>query len=413
MAQIHLTIEQEELLELLAGNREEAFRHLVERLLNEVLLVESSNQLHADPYERSDERRDYRNGTRERKLITRIGTIELEVPRHRNAPFQTMLFDNYKRSEAALINTMIEMVINGVSTRKVSKVIEELCGTEVSKSLVSEACKKLDPEVEAFRRQPLDQKEFPFLMVDATYFKVREEHRIVSKALMLAVGITAEGKREVIGLNAYDDESHMAWLDFLTDLRQRGLHGVIMVTSDAHPAILSSLVKVFPGVPWQRCQFHFTRNIIDATPKSQQAGLAVELRELFTSSTIEAARQRKEEIIKDYCDIAPAAMEILDNGFEDSMTVMNLPQEVRVHLRTSNTMERINRELKRRSEVIKVFPNAASLLRLMGTVIMEYNDTLSMSRKLFYKRTPDELTMAVLEKLKEIAHSQKSLLQAA
>lgn len=413
MAQVNLTLEQEELLELLAGNREEAFKHLVEKLLNQVLLAESSEQLQADPYERSDNRKDYRNGSRERTLTTRIGTIELEVPRHRNKPFQTMLFDNYKRSEAALINTMVEMVINGVSTRKVSRVIEQLCGTEISKSFVSEACKQLDPDIEAFRKQPLDDKEFPFLMVDAAYFKVREDHRIMSKALMLAIGYTFEGKREVVGFNVYDDESNPTWFDFLSDLKSRGLHGVMMITSDAHPAILNSIVKVFPGVPWQRCQFHFTRNIIDAAPKSQQAGLAIELRELFTSSTIEDARRRKSEILRDYSDVASKAMDILDNGFEDSMTVMNLPEEVRIQLRTSNAIERINRELKRRSEVIKVFPNAASLLRLMGTVVIEYNDSLSMSKAVFYKRTPNELASDVKAKLKEIAYTQKSLLNAA
>lgn len=186
-----------------------------------------------------------------------------------------------------------------------------------------------------------------------------------------------------------------------------------MITSDAYPAILNSIVKVFPGVPWQRCQFHFTRNIIDAAPKSQQAGLAIELRELFTSSTIEDARRRKSEILRDYSDVASKAMGILDNGFEDSMTVMNLPEEVRIQLRTSNAIERINRELKRRSEVIKVFPNAASLLRLMGAVVIEDNDSLSMSKAVFYKRTPNELASDVKAKLKEIAYTQKSLLNAA
>lgn len=413
MAQINLTLDQEELLELLAGNREEAFKHLVEKLLNQVLIAESSTQLQADPYERSDERQDYRNGTRMRKLVTRIGTLELEVPRHRNEPFQTHLFDNYNRSEAALINTMIEMVINGVSTRKVSRVIEELCGTEVSKSLVSEACKKLDPEVDAFRNQPLDGKAFPFVMVDATYFKVREDHKISSKALMIAVGYTSEGRREVIGFNVYDNESNATWFDFLLSIKKRGLNGVMMITSDAHPAILNSIVKVFPGVPWQRCQFHFTRNIIDATPKSQQAGLAVELRELFTSNTIADARRRKDEIVKDYSEVAPNAIDILENGFEDSMTVMILPEEVRVHLRTSNTLERINREIKRRSDVIKVFPNQASLLRLMGAVIMEYNDGLSMSKMAFYRRTPEQLTTELQNRLENLAYEQKSLLNAA
>jgi putative transposase len=311
MAQVNLTLSEEELLELLAGNREEAFKHLVEKLLNQVLMAESAAQLQAEPYERSDDRKDYRNGTRDRKLVTRIGTLELVVPRHRNEPFQTALFDNYSRSETALINTMIEMVINGVSTRKVSRVVEQLCGTSVSKSLVSEVCKELDPEIEAFRKQPLDEREFPFLMVDATYFKVREDHKVVPKALMVAIGYTEEGRREILGFNVYDNESNSTWFDFLSDLKKRGLHGVMMVTSDAHPAILNAIVKVFPGVPWQRCQFHLTRNIIDAAPKKEQAGLAAELRELFTSDTIEAARHKKEEILSDYSDAAPHAMDIL------------------------------------------------------------------------------------------------------
>ena len=186
-----------------------------------------------------------------------------------------------------------------------------------------------------------------------------------------------------------------------------------MITSDAHPAILNAIVKVFPGVPWQRCQFHLTRNIIDATPKSYQAGLATELREMFTSSCIEEARQRKQEILTDYADVAANAMDILDSGFEDAMTVMNLAPEIRVHLRTSNTIERINRELKRRSDVIKIFPNASSLLRLMGMVIIEHNDVLSMSRMVFYKRTAKTINETTRTKLKEIAYSQKALLQAA
>jgi putative transposase len=376
-------------------------------------MAESAAQLQAEPYERSDDRKDYRNGTRDRKLVTRIGTLELVVPRHRNEPFQTALFDNYSRSETALINTMIEMVINGVSTRKVSRVVEQLCGTSVSKSLVSEVCKELDPEIEAFRKQPLDEREFPFLMVDATYFKVREDHKVVPKALMVAIGYTEEGRREILGFNVYDNESNSTWFDFLSDLKKRGLHGVMMVTSDAHPAILNAIVKVFPGVPWQRCQFHLTRNIIDAAPKKEQAGLAAELRELFTSDTIEAARHKKEEILSDYSDAAPHAMDILDNGFEDSMTVMNLPKEVRTPLRTSNAIERLNCELKRRSDVIKVFPNAASLLRTMGAVIMEYNDRYSMMKSQFYKITKTKLDDKTRSKLQEIAFAQKSLLEAA
>lgn len=413
MAQINITLDQEELLELLSGNREKGFKLLVKKLLDQVLLAESAQQLQAQPYERSKERADYRNGIRERYLTTRIGTITLEVPRHRNTPFQSQLFDNYQRSEAALINTMIEMVVNGVSTRKVSRVIEELCGKEVSKSLVSEVCKKLDPEIDAFRQEPLDGKLWPFLMLDATYFKVREGHKVTSKAMMVAMGYSEEGKRELLGFNVYDNESNPTWFDFLADLKNRGLRGTLMITSDAHPAILNAITKVFPGVPWQRCQFHFMRNIMDVTPTKEQAGLAVELREMFSSRTLEEAIKRKQEIQKDYACIAPHAVEILEQGFEDTMTVMALPEEVRVHLRTSNALERVNKELKRRSDVIKVFPNAPSLLRLMGAVLIEYNHTLSVKRKLFYKKTRESLSEELRNELKKIAFAQKSLLLAA
>ena len=413
MAQINITLDQEELLELLSGNREKGFKLLVKKLLDQVLLAESAQQLQAQPYERSKERADYRNGIRERYLTTRIGTITLEVPRHRNTPFQSQLFDNYQRSEAALINTMIEMVVNGVSTRKVSRVIEELCGKEVSKSLVSEVCKKLDPEIDAFRQEPLDGKLWPFLMLDATYFKVREGHKVTSKAMMVAMGYSEEGKRELLGFNVYDNESNPTWFDFLADLKNRGLRGTLMITSDAHPAILNAITKVFPGVPWQRCQFHFMRNIMDVTPTKEQAGLAVELREMFSSRTLEEAIKRKQEIQKDYACIAPHAVEILEQGFEDTMTVMALPEEVRVHLRTSNALERVNKELKRRSDIIKVFPNAPSLLRLMGAVLIEYNHTLSVKRKLFYKKTRESLSEELRNELKKIAFAQKSLLLAA
>ena len=412
MAQINITLDESELLELFAGNRDQAFKNLVEKVLNQILLAESTAQLNAMPYERVDQRTDYRNGTRDRKLVTRIGTLELKVPRHRNQPFETMIFDNYVRSEVALINTMIEMVVNGVSTRKVTKVVETLCETPVSKSMVSKICERLDPEIKAFRERPLED-EYPFLMVDATYFKVREDHRIVSKAFMIAIGITAEGYRSVLGFNLYDQEDKTSWSDFMTDLKRRGVENIMMMTSDAHPAILYALAKVYPGVPWQRCQFHFTRNIIDATPKSYQAGLTVELREMFRCKTIEAARKRKDEIVRDYSDVAEKAMDLLESGFEDAMVVMVLPEEVRVTLRTSNMIERLNGELKRRSDVIKVFPNAASLLRLMGAVTIEHSDTLTMRRKLFFKRTPGMMGEKVKDNLVKIAYEQKALAQAA
>ena len=208
MSQINITLNYQEALDLFSKDRNEAFAILMQKTLNAILLAESEEQIGAARHERSESRSDYRNGTRDRKLVTRIGQITLRVPRHRDVPFVTMVFDNYQRSEAALISTMTEMVVQGVSTRKVSNVVEELCGTSFSKSTVSELCKELDKGVQQFKNRPLNDA-YPFVMVDAKYMKVRdrEKHRIVSKAFMVAIGITMDGMREVIGFGTFDNES--------------------------------------------------------------------------------------------------------------------------------------------------------------------------------------------------------------
>ena len=408
MAQVNFTLNQEEILQVLSsGNSSEALKELLRNSMNQILLAESAEQLGAEHYERTDQRQDQRNGVRERQLTTRIGTIVLTVPRHRNQPFHTMLFENYQRSESALITCMAEMVVEGVSTRKVTKVMEELCGKSFSKSTVSEACKKLDTEVQAFKNRPIEPGHYPFLIMDATYFKVREDHRIKSKAYMVAIGITALGKREILGFDLYEDESNSTWTSFVQSLIDRGLSDVLMYTSDAHPAIRYAMNKKMPNAVWQRCQFHFIRNILDAAPKNYKAGIETELREMFSSQTLKEARMRCNEILRDYSDIAEKAMEILDNGFDDSMTVMMLPKEMRQQLRTSNAAERMNRELKRRANVIKIFPNQASVIRLMGSVTIEYNEMMLQKRKLFYKTSMSKITDTTRKELVELAHEQK------
>ncbi|MBR3203496.1 MAG: IS256 family transposase [Solobacterium sp.] len=386
MAQINITLDQEEILQLLCDDRDEAFRQLLQNSLNSVLKAESAEQLKAAPYERSEKRTDSRNGTRQRKLATRIGSITLEVPRHRNVPFRTMIFDNYSRSEAALIACMAEMVVNGVSTRKVAKVVETLCGETYTKSTVSELCKELDEKVEEFRNRPLEGH-YPFIEVDATYFKVREKHRFISKAFMIAYGVNEYGIREILGFDVCHSETKETWNTFLKSLKKRGLSGLLMITSDAHEGIIDAVTKQYPGVPWQRCQFHFLRNIVDKTPKKYQAGLRTELHEMFNSKTMEAARKKRDSIISDYRDVAEAAVECLDEGFEDAMTVMILPHGMRRFLRTSNHIERLNKELKRRSKALGVFPNDRSVIRLMGAVLMERNDELQLQRAIFDNKT--------------------------
>lgn len=410
MAQLNITLNQEEILQLLSENRPDAFKILLQESLNSILQAESTAQLGAEKYERTEERSDSRNGSRERELHTRIGTIDLTVPRHRNVPFKSLIFDNYSRSEASLIASMCEMVVNGVSTRKVSQVVESLCGTSYSKSMVSEVCKDLDQVVDNFKNRPLDA-EYPFLIVDATYLKVRDNHRIVSKALFVALATNREGKHEIIGFDVYDAENKDTWFAFLSSLKKRGLKGLRMITSDSHQGIISALGKVYPEVPWQRCQTHFSRNIIDKTPKKYQKGLNAELLDMYNAASIEEARTIRDRILNDYTSVAPAAMEVLENGFESVMTVMVLPEKLRKFHRTSNHIERLNRELKRRSNVIGVFPNSASILRIMGSVLMEWHDKRVSLNKMYSVKLLDEVDQN-LYLLKKIALEQQKLLAA-
>ncbi|UUM58115.1 IS256 family transposase [Streptococcus suis] len=412
MAQLNITLNQDEILQLLFDNREEAFRTLLERTLNQVLLAESKEQLQAGPYERTDDRKDNRNGFRQRELNTRIGKITLTVPRHRNQPFKTMVFDTYSRSEAALVTTMAEMVVNGVSTRKVSSVIETLCGTSISKSAVSETCKILEKEVELFRNRPLEGR-YPFLTVDATYFKVREDNRVISKALMIAYGTNEHGKREVLGFSAYKNESKDTWVDFLTQLKKRGLSGLMMITSDAHEGIIHAIQKVFPDVPWQRCQFHFSRNIGDKLPKKYRSAILSELNEIFNSQNSKEARVKKNRLIEEYSDVAESAMICLENGFESAITVMTLPKSLHKYYRTSNQIERLNKELKRRSNSIGIFPNVNSLIRLMGSVLIETHNNNQGRKAIFKNETLINLiTSGIRDQLIRIAEEQAAYLAA-
>lgn len=411
MAQLNITLDQDEILRLLADSSGNAFRSLLQESLNAVLRAESAEQLRAAPYERTDERTDSRNGVRTRPLTTRIGSIELTVPRHRNVPFKTLVFENYKRSEAALVATMAEMVVAGVSTAKVGRVMEEICGRSFSKQTVSEACTELDAAVKAFQARRIES-DCLFVMVDATYVKVREEHRIASKALMIAIALTSAGKKEVIGFELADREEAATWKTFLSSLKGRGLSDVRMFTSDAHEGIIAALEDVFPDVPWQRCQAHFTRNIADAAPKRLRAGLRGELAEMFNCETLEKVMARRDEIISDYAQEAPKAMECLDEGFNDAMTVMALPKEMRRCTRTSNYLERLNKEVKRRSKVVGIFPSASSAVRLLGAVLMEVDERWSAMGKVYYSPACKDLD-AKRAKLIELARRQRDLRKAA
>ena len=411
MAQLNITLNQDEILQLLSSNREDAFKSLLTECLNGVLQAESTAQLGAEPYERSATRSGSRNGTRERQLNTRIGTITLAVPRHRDKLFHTLVFENYSRSEAALVTTMAEMVVNGVSTRKVATVMETLCGTSFSKSTVSEACKNLDKAVKDFKYRPLEDR-YEFMYVDATYFKVRGEHRIGSKAMMVALALTKTGKREIVGFETYDNESKETWKLFLESLKERGIKDPKLITSDAHDGILYAISKIFPNTPWQRCQTHFSRNILSHAPSKYQKAIHAELTEMYNTTTIAEARAKRDSILEEYSDVAAKAMECLDNGFEDAMTIMALPEGFRKYLRTSNHLERLNKELKRRSHVIGVFPNDGSLNRIIGSVLIELNDVYSLERNLHVGKKSIAHLEECTSNLILIAKEQQRLLAA-
>jgi putative transposase len=383
MAQFNITLTEEELHGLFLGNsRDEAVAKLLEKIFNEVLRYQSTEQLGAKPYERTEQRKAYRNGYYDRGLTTRIGTLNLRVPRHRNGDFSTELFERYQRSEQALVLAMMEMVVNGVSTRKVENITEELCGKKFSKSTVSALCQKLDPIVHAFRTRPLDSH-YPFLMVDAIYLKVREGGRIQSRGLLIAIGVNEEGRREIIGFHVANSESESSWGEFFSSLKERGLKNVHLITSDDHNGLVKAAKKHFQGATWQRCQTHFSRNMLDHTPKSLQPEIKEDLRQLYEAIDLDSARKVRDQIIDKYGTKAPKAVILLDEAFDDITAVLILPLKYRKRLRTTNGVERLNQEIRRRERVIRIFPNEASVIRLMGALLMEQDEKWQTGRKYF------------------------------
>jgi transposase-like protein len=277
---------------------------------------------------------------------------------------------------------MMEMVINGVSTRKVELITEELCGKKFSKSTISELCKNLDPMIAAFRTRPL-QSHYPFLMVDAIYVKVRENGRIQSRGMLIAIGVNEDGYREIIGFQLANSESESCWGEFFSSLKDRGLKNVRLVTSDDHKGLVNAVRKHFQGASWQRCQTHFSRNMLDHTPKALQAEIKEELRQLYEAVDLESARKIRDHIIQTYEVKAPKATALLDEAFDDITAVLALPLKYRKRLRTTNGVERLNEEIRRRERGIRIFPNAASVIRLMGALLIEQDEKWQTGRKYF------------------------------
>jgi len=380
MTQYQLTLDSDTLQRLFSGDGQMA--RLIEQVLNQVLETQVTAQLQAAPYERTDARQGYRNGYKPRHLTTRVGTLTLQVPQVREGQFSTDLFARYQRSEQALILTLMEMVVNGVSTRKVAHITEELCGKEFAKSTVSDLCKGLDPVVQAWNERDLSQQPYPFLLVDALVLKVRERGQVRAMSALLAIGVNAQGYREILGLQLGDSESEASWTSLFTWLKRRGLQEVDLVVSDDHGGLVKAVRVQFQGATWQRCQTHLARNILDAAPKALHDELHARVRALFEAPDLETARMLLAKLVNDYAGRAPTAVATLERGFDDATAVLALPAPYRKRLRTNNGLERLNEEVRRRERVIRIFPNRESVIRLLGAVLLEQDEQGVGQRKL-------------------------------
>lgn len=375
MTQVHFTFESEEIQAIInESGANDTAKTLMTIMFNQLMEEQRNQYIQANAYERSEERQSQRNGYYDRSFTTRIGTLELHVPRTRDGKFSPTIFERYQRSEKALIAAMIEMVISGVSTRKVTKTVELLTdGATVSKSFVSNLMKQLDPFVFEWRNRSLEGSEYPFFMCDALYMKVRENHRIVSKGVYIGIGIDSDGRRTILGFDVQDGESEENWDTVFQSFVQRGLFGVKLVISDAHKGLVKAVRKNFLGASWQRCQAHFLRNIFDKLPKKVSSDVKDELKSIFKASELELTRERKEHFLEKYgCDSKlSAACDILENGFEDAIQILSFPENIRRRIRTTNVLERLNEEIRRRERVIRIFPNINSITRIIGTLLME------------------------------------------
>lgn len=378
MTQIQISFDEETLREVLLGDR--GAEVLLEKVMNEILQAEMTEHLGAEPGERTDQRRGYRNGAYERTLTTRIGQLKLEVPRDREGTFRTELFERYQRSEKALVTTLMQMVLQGVSTRRVKKITTELCGREFSRQTVSNLTEKLDEQVQAWTERPL-KEEYPFLVADAMQLNVRRQGAVRSTTAMIVVGISEDGYREILGFKIALRETGESWKELFEDLKERGLRGVEFATSDAHDGLKNALRTSFPGCIWNRCQAHFRRNVLDKTPSGYRDHMHELLDQILEADSQQQAQQRLEANAEKLREKAPSALEVLKEGLFEATAVLALPEKYRRRLRTSNMLERLIQEVRRREKVIRIFPNKDSAWRLVGALLAEKHEEWSTGRR--------------------------------
>lgn len=390
MTQLQFNLDFEKLKEeVLQSDLNDVVKSSIVILFNQYMEMERDQYMKNTSHERNEDRHDYRNGYYDREYMLSVGKVKLKVPRTRSGDFSTELFEKYKRCDKAFLLSMLEMVINGVSTRKVTKVVEQLCGEKVSKSMVSELTKKLDPVVKEWANRPLDRQYYNYIYVDAMYIKVREYHRVVSKAVYIALGVNSQDRREILGFRVANSESKETWIEFFESLKSRGLQPPKLVISDAHEGLKAAITKSFLNTSWQRCTVHFLRNIIDVFPKKDSKEAKTHLKEIFKAPTLDISRMLKDEFIAKYEDDKryTKAIETLDAGYEDAIQFYAEDPDTHTHIKTTNVLERINSEIRRREAVIRIFPNEESAFRLIGSVLMDCEERMDTGGKKFIYRT--------------------------
>ena len=361
-----------EMTRILAEDRD-ILKSIVTEALQQTLEAEMDETLGAEKSERTPNRVGYRSGYYGRNLITRIGKIELRVPQDRQGRFRTEVFERYQRSEKALMAAMMQMYLQGVSTRKVKAITEELCGYEFSSASVSRIVAALDEELERFSRRRLEE-DYPYLVLDARYEKVREDGAVRSQAVLMAIGIDWEGRRNVLAVELANRESASSWRDFLIMLRDRGLHGVQVAITDDHPGLKRAIREVLPEAKWQRCYVHFLRNALDYLPRKAGDDCLMELRWLYDRRNVEEARRDLAAWLAKWAARYPKLCSWVEENIEETLSFYRLPREHHNNLKSTNMLERIMEEIKRRTLVVRIFPNAASCLRLVRALAVEMHE---------------------------------------
>ena len=358
--------------EMLTGDTD-FLTEIVRSALQDVLEAEMDETLQATKSERTPQRLGYRSGYYSRSLVTRVGTIELRVPQDRAGHFSTLLFERYQRSEKALVSALAEMYVQGVSTRKVARITEQLCGHEFSASSISSIVAKLDEQLKQFAERRLEE-DYPYLVVDARYERVREGGVVRSRAVLVAIGINWDGRRSVLAVEIASRESHTSWREMLSGLKARGLRGVEFCVSDNHEGLKAAIREVLPEAAWQRCYVHYLRNALDHLPRRGDDGCLKELRWLYDRRNVEEAREDLRAWLAKWSAKHPKLCAWVEETIEETWTFYALPAAHHKHMKSTNMLERLNEEFKRRTHIVRIFPNEASCLRLIRALAVEQHE---------------------------------------